>query len=69
MEKLTYVAAKVPEDLLEEFLEVCMAVYETKTVSGCIREMMKEFVKAYRRLKPTKEAMQRTLLEMLKSRY
>jgi len=66
---MTVVSAKVSKKLLEEFLEVCRAVYGKKTVSSCIREAMIEIVRAYQRIRPTKETMQRTLLEMLKSRY
>jgi len=62
------IAARIPKDLKEQVLAVCKDIYEIETVSGCIKEILRDVVYAYRRLKPTRESLQRTLIEILRKK-
>lgn len=65
---MPHITVRTPKELRNSIEEICRVVYETEKISSCVKEILWDVVAAYKKLKPTREAVQRSLIEILRKR-
>jgi len=66
--KMVVIATRVPKETKQKLLELCTAIYGKDKVGPCLKELVRDAIIAYYRLKPSRELFQRTILEVLKAK-
>ena len=65
---MVVIATRIPKDVHEKLVLVCRDVYGITAISTCLKEIVFDVIAAYNKIKPTRETLQQTLLELLRKR-
>ena len=65
---MVVIATRIPKDVHEKLVLLCRDVYKTNAISTCLKMIVYDAIEAYERLRPSRERLQQTLLELLRKR-
>jgi len=65
---MVVVSTRIDKNTREKLLEMCIAIYGKNKVGPCLKELIRDALLAYYRIRPTRETLQRTILDLLKTK-